>query len=302
MIFRRIIYVVTFVFLSISAFPQSSPDSLHLKLNKKRLAFVAGSEVGLTAVSMTGLYYLWFADYPMSKFHFFNDNAEWLQMDKMGHSFSAYYLGKMGYESMRWTGLNKKKSLLYGGTFGFLYLGVIEILDGFSVGWGASPGDLVANTSGTLIFIGQQALWDEQKIQLKFSYFPSSYAAYRPTLLGSNFQERLLKDYNGQNYWLSFNLKAFGWKKAPSWLSLSLGYGANGMIGGHNNPLADDNGDYLYFPRYRQFYLSPDIDLSRIKTKNKILNTALNTFGFFKIPFPGLEFSNGRLYGRWLVY
>jgi hypothetical protein len=33
-------------------------------------------------------------DYPI--FHFINDNAEWLQMDKAGHIYSSYHLGRLG--------------------------------------------------------------------------------------------------------------------------------------------------------------------------------------------------------------
>ncbi|HQW93173.1 MAG TPA: hypothetical protein PKY28_08745, partial [Ferruginibacter sp.] len=45
--------------------------------------------------------------------------------------------------------------------------------------------------------------------------------------------------------------------------------------------------------RYRQWYLSPDIDLSKIKTNNKGLKLALRLLNVVKIPMPALEFSNG---------
>jgi hypothetical protein len=32
--------------------------------------------------ALVGLNQLWYADYARSDFHFINDNAEWLQMDK----------------------------------------------------------------------------------------------------------------------------------------------------------------------------------------------------------------------------
>ena len=74
---------------------------------------------------------------------------------------------------------------------------------------GASWGDLIANTSGTFAFISQELFWKEQRIQMKYSFKPSKYAKYRPDLLGSNFLQQSLKDYNGQVYWLSFNINAF---------------------------------------------------------------------------------------------
>ena len=36
------------------------------------------------------------------------------------------------------------------------FLTTVETLDGFSEEWGASWGDLIANTSGTFVFIGQE--------------------------------------------------------------------------------------------------------------------------------------------------
>ena len=44
--------------------------------------------------------------------------------------------------------------------------------------------------------------------------------------------------------------------------------------------------------RYRQFLFSLDIDLMRIKTKNKFISILSNVFGYVKIPFPTLEYSN----------
>ena len=75
---------------------------------------------------------------------------------------------------------------------------IIEVLDGFSYGWGASSGDLIANTTGSLFAIGQALKWNEQRIQLKYSYKPSEWADMNPEKLGNNHLERALKDYNGQ--------------------------------------------------------------------------------------------------------
>ncbi|GAB1403753.1 hypothetical protein MASR1M74_09310 [Lentimicrobium sp.] len=46
-----------------------------------------------------------------------------------------------------------------------------------------------------------------------------------------------------------------------------------------------------YFDRYRQFYLAPDIDLTRINTRNQTLKTVFKMLDFIKIPLPGLQFS-----------
>lgn len=124
-------------------------------------------------------------------------------MDKCGHIFTTYNTGRLMMQAMRWAGFKSKRSILIGETYGTLYMTTIEIMDGFSSGWGFSWGDELANISGSTLFAVQQYLWSEQRIQLKFSFHQSSYAKYRPDELGSNFAQQIIKDYNGQSYWLS---------------------------------------------------------------------------------------------------
>lgn len=273
--------------------------------NKKRFALVVSSEAALYAGSLVGLNELWYKDYPRSSFHFFDDSREWLQMDKVGHATTSYYIGRVGIGFMSWTGIAPKKAAWYGGMLGSLYQTTIEVLDGYSSGWGFSVADLAANTAGSLLCVGQQLAWNDQRIVLKYSFMQSDYATYRPNLLGSDLRENLLKDYNGQTYWLSVNPAAFmhGAGKFPEWLNIAVGYGAEGMTGGDfNPPYIDGNGNQLYFDRYRQFYLSLDVDLTRIKTRSKFLKTVFYAVGFIKIPAPALEFNKNGVKGSWLGF
>jgi hypothetical protein len=262
-------------------------------LNRKRFALVTITGASLYVGSMVGLYFAWYKDYPQSSFHFINDNNEWLQMDKFGHVTTSYYLGLIGYSAMRWSGVSEKKSIWYGGMTGLVYLTTVEIMDGFSEQWGASPGDMVSNTLGTALFIGQQLAWHEQKFIMKYSFHTSPYAQYNPDQLGSTLPERMLKDYNGQTYWLSANISSLGLQHTlfPKWLNLAAGYGAEGMTGAYSNPSEVNGIPVPYSERYRQYYISPDIDLSRIPVKSKTLKLILNTIGFIKIPMPTLEFN-----------
>lgn len=273
-------------------------------INRKRLTTVIISGAALYAGSMTVLYKLWYQNYPQTHFHFFNDNNEYLQMDKMGHFTTSYYISKVSYNTLRWTGLTEKQSVLYGGGMGIMYLTVIEILDGFSSQWGFSPGDMTANTLGAGLFIGQQLAWKDQRIQLKWSYHQTKYAQYRPDLLGRNLGQQWVKDYNGQTYWMSANIKSFLAKesKFPAWLNLAVGYGAEGMTGASYNSTSYNGQSIPSFKRYRQFYLSGDIDLGRIKTRSRTLHLILNALSFIKIPFPTLEFSQGKILARPLYF
>jgi len=259
-------------------------DTLH----KSRLKTLVISEASIGNAALVGLNQVWYADYPKSDFHFINDNAEWLQMDKAGHVFSAYHLGSFGANAMKWTGANQKSQLLYGATLGLAFLTTVEVFDGYSANWGASLGDVIANVSGTALYVSQELLWKEQRIVPKFSFHTTPYAAARPEVLGSSIQEQILKDYNGQTYWLSFNMHSFVPKsKIPKWLNVAVGYGAEGMITGNdafvNTIFLPDN------QRYRQFYLSLDVDLTKIETKSHFIKTILTICNTIKIPAPTFE-------------
>ncbi|MDZ7742923.1 MAG: hypothetical protein U5Q03_14615 [Bacteroidota bacterium] len=163
----------------------------------------------------------------------------------------------------------------------------------FSKEWGASAGDLIANFAGSGLFIGQQLLWKEQRFTLKYSFHQTKYADYRPDLYGKNFFQQMIKDYNGQTYWLSANLKSF-WKESsflPDWLNLAVGYGVDGLTGAVENETVYDGREFPVFERNRQFYFSLDADLTRIKTRSEFLKNLFKVIGFIKIPFPALEYN-----------
>jgi len=259
--------------------------------DKKRLAIVVGVEaIGYVGTGI-GLYHLWYKDYPLNSFHFFNDNNEWLQMDKCGHVITSYSVGSIGHNLLQWSGVENRKAIWYGGALGFVYQSTIEVFDGFSAEWGASSGDLISNTFGSALFISQQLVWKEQRFVPKASFHTTAYAKIRPNLLGDKLVESMLKDYNGQTYWLSMNLSSFmDAKYLPKWLCLSFGYGAEGMIVGEPDSENEHTPVLPYVRRSRQYYLSLDIDFSKVEVESQIIGTVLKTLNFIKVPFPTLEF------------
>ena len=288
---RLLTIFLFFAFLSVHAQDMSIyPDTL----NKKRLAIVYGTTGGLYLVSVTALYFAWYNGYAQTRFHIDDDWGEWMMKDKLGHMTTTYQIGNYGYWSLRWAGLNEKKAIWYGGTWGLIYMTTIEIFDGLSAEWGFSPSDMAFNTLGTALFIGQQLLWHDQRIRPKFSYHPTEYAQYRPDLLGDNWAQRIIKDYNGQTNWLSVNIASFLKRDSrfPPWFNVAVGYGARGMIGAYANP-PDYNGKPLpHYDRVAQFYLSVDVDWTKIKTHSKVLRFVFNALSFIKVPAPVLEYNH----------
>lgn len=269
-------------------------------LDTKRRNAVVISEVVLTSAALVGLHQIWYADYEKSSFQFKNDNNDWLQMDKAGHVFSAYHLGRMSAEMLNWSGVSKNDQLIYGAGYGFIFLTAVEMFDAHSAEWGFSWGDVAANATGTALNVSQELLWNEQRIIPKFSFHTTKYADLRPELLGKSVSEQILKDYNGQTYWLSANVYSFAkTTKIPKWLNVAFGYGADGMISSNSNA----SNITFDIKRNRQFYLSLDVDLSKIETKSHFLKTVFSLFNTIKIPAPTFEINgSGKVKGYFIYF
>ena len=104
--------------------------------------------------------------------------------------------------------MDNKKATLIGRKSWLDFLVSVEALDGFSSAWGFSW-VILQLTHLIISFIGQQLLWQEQRIEFKFSFHQSKYAHYRKGPLGENYIPTTFKDYNGQTlYWLSANINS----------------------------------------------------------------------------------------------
>jgi len=177
----------------------------------------------------------------------------------------------------------------------FAVMSSIEVLDGFSAGYGASASDLLANAIGSGFFLGQQALWHETRIYPKFSFQRTAFAPQRPELLGSGLFEEVIKDYNGQTYWLSIDMDKF--VRFPKWLNLAVGYGAEGMLYANDASNISQN-----LMPYRQYFIGIDFDLTGIKSRSKLVNTLIYVVNMVKLPAPTLEISNGKVKGHFFYF
>ncbi|GAB3639694.1 DUF2279 domain-containing protein [Spirosoma arcticum] len=273
--------------------PLSSPASTDQSgIRQGRFIGVVAGTAAFYAITLLVLRKQWYKK--RVPFHSFNDNGEWLQMDKVGHTATAYCMSRGGYELMRWSGVNERASILTGGLLALLFQTTLEVYDGHAEGWGFSKGDMLANVAGTALFMGQQYGAGQQIVSMKYGFRKTIFPPYRPNLLGKTTGQQMLKDYNGQQYWLSVNLASVlpVGPQFPRWLNLDVGYSGSGMIGGHENPKAfDAAGNEIKFERYRQFFVSPDADLSRIGTFSPSLQRFIGTAQFFKIPAPSVEFN-----------
>ena len=301
MTFRNLI-LVSLLFITSSIWGQNRffqpADSLH----KGRLTATSISIGTVWTGSIIALNHVWYDGFEKTKLHSFDDSKEWMQMDKMGHLYTAYHLSHQASKLYHWTGLNRKTSAWIGTGIGFGYQLTFEFLDGHSSAWGFSWSDLAANGVGSALYLSQELIWQEQKLKLKFSYHPTEYAQYRPNTLGSNFSERLLKDYNGQTYWLTFSPGTlFPKTNIPEWIAIAAGYSVDQKLAGMDDHFVTADGLHS-FNAQREFVLSLDIDVTKLPIQKKWLKTILSPFNVIKIPFPALVFQANGVQGRWLYF
>jgi hypothetical protein len=272
------------------------------------------------AAGSFALYQAWYKDYPKESFHFFNDLKEWEGVDKAGHIYSSYIQTDLLTSVFSWAGYERKTAVRNASLLSFAYQSTIEIMDGFSSAWGFSIADIGSNLIGNALYIAQEQLWGQQKIQMKMSSFPINYSNdiilsetslfssslndRAKHLYGNSWPESFLKDYNAQTIWFSSNpadwLSSNKW---PNFLALSLGYGANNMFGGFENnwELNDENFiiDPVSYPRYKQYVLALDYDLRKIRSKKAWVNTILKALNLFKWPAPAIEYRSN---GEWVFH
>ncbi len=293
-------------------------------LNRGRFWTAAGvGAIGYTG-TLVSLNELWYKQYPRTSFHFFNDAREWQQMDKAGHMFTAYFEADWLYGISRWTGMRRTTSIWTSALVASGLQATVETLDGFSSKWGFSVYDFASNLGGSGMWAAQQIFWDEQRIRLKVSStyrtYPDEFLQGSPTgttslrtrtndLYGENIFESFLKDYNAQTIWVSVNLHSFMKEesKFPKWFNVAVGYGAENMYGGFENTWELDGNEYhtseTRYPRYRQWYISPDIDLSKLRIRSRPLKTLVSMLNIFKFPAPALEINGkGGVVWKWFYY
>jgi hypothetical protein len=258
-------------------------------IKKARLIFNISCFSSVTIGLMSYLQYIWYKDSERVPFEFYNDLGGYNQVDKFGHIYGAYMESYIGFHSLLWAGVPRKKAALYGGSLGFILQLPIEIWDGIYEGWGFSWSDIGANTLGSALVIGQELAFQEQIVKYKFTFSPSPYARQANGYLGNGF-DQLFYDYNGHTYWISTGInRVIPNKIIPEWLNFAIGYGAGGMFGEFENKTRYQGVAIPVTERYRKFLFSLDIDFNKIPARNKKFKSFLNSMFMIKVPFPAIE-------------
>lgn len=279
---RLLLTASIFIFNGFSYLFAQSADSLAVRKNVKK---IFGRSALIYSSGMATLSLAWY-DRDRQSFTWFNDSEEWKQMDKAGHFFTTFHLSRALTGSFQKAGMNANNAALAGSLSSFIALSSIELLDGYSPRYGASSSDIGANFIGGMLYFIQRRNGNNPLVYPKFSFHSSGLASRRPEMLGKNFVQQILKDYNGQVYWMSMDMDRLG--SFPVWLNLAVGYSATDMIFAR-----DEQNNQVGMIPYRRWFIGIDIDLPDIQTRHRLLKQIFSVVRIIRIPAPALEFSNG---------
>jgi Predicted periplasmic lipoprotein (DUF2279) len=276
-------------------------------INFTRLLVFLGGAFAVYFSILIGLVAIWYSKNNNVDFHWFNDSLEWRFCDKFGHAYIAFTECRLAINLFNWCGVKNRNKYIYSFILAFTMQSSYEILDGMADNYGASGYDIIANATGCAMVIAQYLIFKKVLMNYQFNFSLTQYAQLRPNMLGNSFWERYFKDYNGQTFWFSFNLRELsGFKIFPSWFMLSIGYGGDGLLGGHDNVWTNEQGhikDLSNISRASRLYLSFDLNFGKAKTGNGFIDNCLYFFSYIKIPLPGIEFHTEKgLKLRWFCY
>ena len=265
--------------LSTSAGEPAIPETDSSGINTTRLAIFGGTvSAGITAVHLYQQNAWWKT--ARTRFHFEEDLVYACNIDKIGHLYGANVLTFVFSKGLEWSNFTESNALLWGAIGSTLFQTYIEIEDGFSAYWGFDRVDFASDVVGAWYPVLQHHVPFFKDFSFRFSYLPKNPGS--PGAIKGQIHT-VFDDYEGQTLWLTLTMKhilpesvAAYW---PDFLCLSLGVAVR---------------DNLSSNRYLVWYLSPDLDMTKIIPQDtKFLKTLSEAMNFIHIPMPAVRFAPG---------
>ena len=251
--------------------------SPHSGINGCRLALVGG--VTAAAVIAIHEYQLnaWWRG-ARAKFHVREDLVYASNVDKIGHFYAANVLTFSFSRLLQWSNVGHGPSLVWGAIGSTLFQTYVEVEDGFSKYWGFDRVDFASDVAGAWYPVLQDQVPFLQNFNLKFSYYPKNSGA-RSGIPGQTFT--IFDDYEGQTFWLSLTMRNLLPHQAsavwPGFLNIAFG------IAVRNNESPN---------RYLEFYVAPDLDMTRIiPSDTEFLKAVGEALNFIHFPMPAFRFA-----------
>ena len=274
------ILVLSLVFLCFKS-THAQTDSLQIK--PLRLAIVSSSTLAVLGGSYIYVKNAWWSENATS-FHF--DDGSDLRyaknIDKGGHFFGGILVADLFQSSLKWSGMEEKKSYLYGAAMGSFVQFGIDLKDGYAPYWGFSLWDFGAGTLGAFVPYAERYWPAMEYIDFKFSYYKRSNHYWD---LGSQLPTQPSKyayqdDYINQTFWVT----TYPFKDLGSDIGIAVGFGlddtqeiiASTKVGGQN-----------------EIYIALDYDMLRVLKRwdSPTAKKVKHWLNYFKFPAPTIRIS-----------
>ena len=259
------------------------------KIKKGRVLIVSSS---LAAVLWGSYLYVensWWSDKQIP-FHF-DDGADLtyaLNVDKVGHFMGGLEAADFFSSSMKWAGMNERKSLWYGAAFGSGLQLAIEMKDAYAPHWGFSKWDLALGSAGSFWPVAQYYNDDLKAINFKFSYYKRSNIYWDLDKQRGKEPNKYAwqDDYPNQTYWVTFDVNHFVesccW---PDWLNVAVGFGIDDTqyLNSSNRKTGGNN----------EWYVALDYDVPKMlkKWNSPTGKKVKHWLNYFHFPAPTIRIS-----------
>jgi hypothetical protein len=260
-----------------------------LIVNKNRVYIVSSSLTASLAASYFYVQNSWWSEKQIP-FHFDSgsDLIYALNVDKVGHFIGGLAAADIFSTSMKWAGMNEKKSLWYAAGFGSSVQLAIEMKDAYAPYWGFSKWDFFIGSSGALWPVAQYYNNDLKAINFKFSYYQHSDIYWElDRQRGKEINKYAWQDdYPNQTYWMIFDLNHFietcCW---PEWLNVAIGFGLddNQYLNENDTKIGGNN----------EWYIALDYDIPKILKKwdSPIGKKVKHWLNYIHFPAPTIRIS-----------
>jgi hypothetical protein len=282
--FKRLFSLSLLVLFACSI--KAKPDST--KINKGRVLVVSSSLAAVLGGSYLYVENSWWAD-KQTTFHF-DDGADLtyaLNVDKVGHFMGGLVAADFFSSSMKWSGMNEKKSLWYGAAFGSGLQLAIEMKDAYAPYWGFSKWDLALGSAGSFWPVAQYYNDDLKAINFKMSYYKRSNIYWDLDKQRGKETNKYAwqDDYPNQTYWVTFDVNHFVetccW---PDWLNVAVGFGIDDTQYLNGGTKAGGNNEW---------YIALDYDVPKMlkKWNSPTGKKVKHWLNYFHLPAPTIRIS-----------
>ena len=283
--FKRLFSLSLLVLFACSI--NAKPDST--KINKRRVLLVSSSLAAVLGGAYLYVENAWWSNKQIP-FHF-DDGADLtyaLNVDKVGHFMGGLEAADFFSSSMKWGGMNERKSLWYGAAFGSGLQLAIEMKDAYAPYWGFSKWDLIIGSTGSFWPVAQYYNTDLKAINFKFSYYKQSNIYWDLEKQRGKEANKYSwqDDYPNQTYWVTFDVNHFietcCW---PDWLNVAVGFGIDDTqyLNSSNRKTGGNN----------EWYVALDYDIPKLlkKWNSPTGKKVKHWLNYFHFPSPTIRIS-----------